>query len=112
MEHSYKRQLEVLQVVEEQSGLATRQTGERLLSEFMTAMSDTPNISDRLTMLNDIWKSVPLHSFLRELTAETQATFQAELANVAWAGRYEFYAVRDDKGRIIMRARLHRDVLP
>lgn len=109
MELFSKKQLDMLQRLEERLDLDTRQTVERMLSEFISEMSELPNISERLTKLRPTWSNLQQLHDVKGLDEMDRAELDALLYTVAWGGRYAWTATRGRKGEIRLRAHALQD---
>lgn len=104
-----ERRLKVLQHLEEQYDLDIRQTAARMLSEFMTAMPDLPNISARMTSWQAIYETSQLMTRLNMLD---RWMLEAYVATLAAGGTINFKVSRGHKGVQITASNKSPQILP
>lgn len=106
METLSERQSNLLQHMEVQYGLATRQTAERMLSEFMTEMTSLRNIFERMQRWSIIFNNSVISS---DILLEDKFALELFVATLASGGNIEFiHDPAAHKGRGY-RARIRRE---
>lgn len=104
-----ERLSKLLQHMEAQYGLDTRQTAARMLSEFTTAMPDLPNISGRMSNWETIYATSPLADKLNTYDRWALAAYVATLAS---GGALNFTVRRGHKGVQITASNKGQQIVP